>query len=314
MADKKPVPKPNEVSRHQQYKDFFKEKIEKDGFQVSDKNTFNELKKTAWADDKLNVARGSRHDVTHALREVMQDLGIKVEGVEATKSSGSVGNLEIKLSKSIDDIKNKILGDTQTIPSQPTSSAQPIPTAQSPTMPATHGALPQQQTQEQQQNFLGIGEVKQPLDPHKKEEYERLFQRSFGLVTKTYIQLGFVEGEAEQEKPMTADSFKKEVDGVANDWAHYCFEHNISLPTWLELAALVLGSAVVFGSPILRVVMQGKKKKEKESKLKNVVSKTDKVIVFKDKDKSNTTEKPQENTIDAKNEAKSGINTEELSK
>ena len=328
MVKDRPTGKPSDISKHDLYKKFFTDYIEKKNFIVKDKNTFNELKKIAWSDSKLVVKRGSQHDVTTALREVLKDRGIQIAGTEATTKSAEIGNMRINFEKIKDAVglSETNLAETQQIKTVYVDSlGRPITQApvSPPTLPSGQ-ALPQQQTQ--QTTFVTDQQIIK-LDPVKREEYQRIFSRGFSLVTDTYVQLGFVEGERDPEKPMTAKDFKEKVEEYSKDVANYCFEHNIHLPQWIELFALGVGGVVLLGSPLIQFALHGRKQKENTStKLKENAEKAS-TYVFKEKkpaenittttttnnEKKSETESSK-NTIDSKNEKKSGLELEAISK
>ena len=315
MGKKVSTAKPSDISKHDLYKDFFKNYLDNKNFIVKDKNTFNELKKLAWGESKLDVKRGSQHDVTNALREILQERGVQIAGTEATSKSAELGNMKINFEK----IKDAVgLGEPTSQPIQKIvyvdSSGRPIGQipVSPPILPSQQpiGGAPTSQTFSTDQQII-------KLDPAKKEEYIRLFQRGFQFVTKTYTKLGFIEGDAEPDEPITEKDFKTEIDEYGKDLATYCFEHNINLPQWLELATLAIGGGILLGTPLIHFALHGRKKKEnKSTKLKENADKASS-FVFRKKNETekatttttSTTEKPKQekNTIDEKNEEKSGV-------
>ena len=237
-----PIPEltPSKKSITQLIKEKIKQKLD-DGFEIEDKNSIDELRKTVI--DELQIKKNWRSDVKKHIgaelktRDIsLADKGFKVDDVEG---------ITINVDKPASPITETKTSE-ETLP-----SGQEATNYQSP-----GGALPESQEPQQ-------------LTKVQLESQERFFKKCGNIVTDIYIGLGMVETDDEEElkqleKPKPIKQFRKEVDELAVELNQLMINYGMRMPKYLDIGMFALGVIVTFGVPVIKKVMNKNSESEPE--------------------------------------------------
>lgn len=231
------------------------------GFQLPDKNSVIELNKLVR--DELKLKSGWSSDVKTIIGEIMNEKNMKLP--DKAFNQNKMGNLRVELVQE--------------------SEPEPTPEPENQILQNPHGTLPKgfgqestsiqraptqtEQTEQQQETKPLL-----PLTPQQEKQQEELIVKSFGFLEKIYIALGVVKGdEAEQkeiEKPKPLEQFHGEVEGFAKELNRFMIDQNIRLPAYLNALALGISGFMIFGMPLVKMVVFDKKKLDYDNRFNDV--------------------------------------------
>lgn len=254
----------NKLTWSEEIAKFFDGKL--NTFEVKDKASADEILKLGL--EETGKGHGHRTKAKKILGKILNNKGISIADKGFKKE---IAGLKVNL------IKPDLPSMESAFQTQPkiTTSAD-AQTGKSPLggiAAPSSGALPAPTTttttseQSAYEKYISSQEKpktpRKPLDPSEKANYEELFKYGTDLLSKVYIQTGIVQSKEVTEKPepMKAEEWSKELEEFGKNVAHYCFRHDIPIPTFIELFLLGCQGFFVLGAPLIMFFLAGRKSK-----------------------------------------------------
>ena len=210
---------------------------------------------------ELEIKRGSQHYAQQALDDILKEKQIQIPAkLETSKTIASkIGNLDFNIDNPSQEIaKPDQFKHGQTVMNQ--NQSMPILGGNSSETRPQLGLLPST-TQTENQNNLQTEERK-PLDPKKKEEYQRFAKESAKMCTNLMVSFGVIEGTQKKDSDiMTEEGFNNALTSNFESWANYCYEHNVELPDKITQIILGLETVSVLFTPLIMLFLKGRKEK-----------------------------------------------------
>lgn len=217
-----------DLSLTEQIEKFFIDEIEK-GYQITDKESMVKIKKLAV--DKFKLKKGNYGLTIVALDRAMAKKDIKPQLKETTIEQSGV---------------------KATVKKEELPKVEPKPEIPSKTVP--------------QEEIKPEAPAREPLSPETKQKYERMLYKTFSTIDRLYAKFGLIEIEEKELSEEEKKDLEYNAKTLAKDWADFCFENQIRLPTWLELLGLIAATAIYYVTPVVALMFFGRKKKEQEEK------------------------------------------------
>jgi hypothetical protein len=234
-----PKSKNNSPSLSDQIKKLLREKID-GGYELKDKNSYNELKKIIF--DELKINKNSGNMIRTAIREVAIEKKIQISDLGF--KNDKIGDMIVTVVKPEPTEIQTIQSNIQTQSTHSSIDALPKPDS------SNKGSLPSNDSQtieEEKQYMTGTAQKKLISSGLTK------------IIFPIYTALGIVElddSELKQEaKIPKGQQVKKEFEELAGDIDEYLTENNIQLPALLNHLSIIISVFCVLILPVIKYKM-----------------------------------------------------------